>query len=257
MSAVLALLALSVVAITMASRDGIHNHSSARHLLSTAGGSERPPFGLEQDDVCDVCMDRPRASNDSNLPVGSWQNHNDNNSILFFPECHGYQYCEPCIIKICRDPSESYGRCPSCRRPMHPSLPSIMQRMRAQRADDPEQRYHSHIERLQREDNSMCKYLEIWTIHHPLRHCIRNRYYQCLNYVFDDDWLQRDSKGCCLEFSILACEPACFFCELLWMIGFLIGNTSTLMCCCIDCFYGTFCRDFCYCEAPLDPEVMF
>ena len=243
---VLTLLALSIVAITSSSRD---------RTISSSPIPRRYPFGLEQDDVCGICMTRPCVSNDSNPLVRSWRTHNVSKANMCFPDCHGYQYCEPCIIRICGDSSESHGKCPKCRRSMHPSLRPIMQHILLQRSGDPKLRYHSRIKRLQREDRSMCKCLNIWSLHHPLRHCIRNGYYQCLHCVFVDDFVYRDSKGCCSEFSELTTEPRCMICDILCWTMFFVGHSATLMCCFVDCFCGTFCRDFCHCEPPMDPVV--
>ena len=252
-----------------------------RRLLSADSGSL--PFGRLQDDVCAICMDRARSS---------CHNSSECTVPLFFPQCHGYQFCELCITTICENPSKLQRRCPSCRRSVHPLIEehhyeSSDQRLEAnhifdndqmmeppidmdmeRRAEveevhliDHEHRYHRYIERLQREDNSTLQCIKIWNTHNPLRHRLRNRYYQSLREqwnrpIFTEHGLRQQTRGCCYESAALVCRQRSDCCcgDIVCLFGFAVAHSFSICCCFVDCCCGEFCRDFCLCEPPMDLE---
>lgn len=230
---------------------------NSRRLLSMADGAGPYPFGFGDDDACAICMNRLQPPNERNYLVRPWRDFNVTTSSLYFPECHGFQFCEPCISRVCGDLSEVRGKCPICRRPTR-SL-HINTVRRPSPPVDFEQLYHSYIIRLQRADNSTLKYLKICTIHHPVRHCIRNQYYVFLKYfcfrpIFEERWLNRvHPRGCCEEYTnLLLSKQVCCVLDAFALITFVSGNVATGCCCVFDCFCASFCRDFCLCEPPME-----
>lgn len=235
---------------------------SDRSFSTTTGGPGPHPLGFGDDDACVICMDRLLHPNDRKYPLKSWAEFNLTNSSVFFPDCHGSQFCEPCIFKVRGHSSELQRKCPICRRSTPPlkatNLPKLVPTSVQRQIPDPKQNYEMFISRLQREDKSPLKHFKICSSYHPLRHCIRNQYYStleclCCRPVFSREYLYREPRGCFEEFGeMLLSDPHCVCLDCINVMFFAVGNAATGCCCFMDCFCGMFCRDFCMCEPPMN-----
>ena len=229
---------------------------TSRRLLSAAGGLDPLPFRFNEHDACAICMDRLRTPNKHTA-------FNETICSLSFPECHGFQFCESCVSRVLGDKSESNRRCPICRRRPASTSPrgNPLLLTRIPRAVDAEELYHRYISRMQiqQNDTSYVGHLKIYNVYHPCRHSIRNQYYClvstiCCRPIFEREWLTRSPRGCWAEYAkLLLSEPTCVVFDIIAVAAFVVGNTISGCCCCFNCFRGTFCRDFCLCEPPMDP----
>lgn len=109
--------------------------------------------------------------------------------------------------------------------------------------------YVSYIDGLQQRDNSSCKEIKIWQIHNPLRHRLRNRYYQYVHQT--SDFPVR--KGCVQEFAEYTLLLDWYLLPV-GVVGCSLGFTVSLCCCFWNGCSGSFCRDICLCEPPLHPH---
>lgn len=114
--------------------------------------------------------------------------------------------------------------------------------------------YTEYIEQLQERDNdtSSCN---LWKIHHPLRHRLRNAYYKFVHRQFQKPAYYgiRYRSGCVVDFATFTVSsPWCFY--PIGCVGCSVGYTFSLCCCFYNGFCGRYCRDFCLCEPPMPPS---
>ena len=124
---------------------------------------------------------------------------------------------------------------------------------RHQRRENRMAQYTRCVQRRQEQDNSTWRCLRVWSSHNIMRHAIRNRYYHVLEHLLEYQVFSGSaSNGCVIDFCLLLKELHPVSCICCYVGECVAGYTLSLCCCFCNCCGGEFCRDFCFCEPPME-----